>query len=40
MSNDTLVLAQQLIACRSLTPSDSGCQEILINRLEKLGFHI
>ena len=40
MSNDTLALAQQLIACRSLTPSDSGCQEILINRLEKLGFHI
>ena len=40
MSNDTLVLAQTLIACRSLTPSDSGCQEILINRLEKLGFHI
>ena len=40
MSNDTLTLAQTLIACRSLTPSDSGCQEILINRLEKLGFHI
>ena len=40
MSNDTLALAQTLIACRSLTPSDSGCQEILINRLEKLGFHI
>lgn len=40
MSNDTLTLAQTLIACRSLTPSDDGCQEILINRLEKLGFHI
>jgi succinyl-diaminopimelate desuccinylase len=40
MSNDTLDLAQALIACRSLTPSDSGCQEILIDRLEKLGFHI
>ncbi|MEK6686542.1 MAG: succinyl-diaminopimelate desuccinylase [Pseudomonadota bacterium] len=40
MSNDTLILAQTLIARRSLTPDDAGCQEILINRLEKLGFHI
>lgn len=40
MSNDTLMLAQTLIARRSLTPADDGCQEILIERLEKLGFHI
>ncbi len=40
MPQDTLDLAQTLIACRSLTPADSGCQEILINRLEKLGFRI
>ncbi|MEO6825159.1 MAG: succinyl-diaminopimelate desuccinylase [Nitrosospira sp.] len=40
MNNDTLALAQSLIACRSLTPFDSGCQEILINRLEKIGFNI
>ncbi len=40
MSDDTLALAQQLISLRSLTPSDSGCQEILISHLEKLGFHI
>lgn len=40
MSNDTLALAQTLIARRSLTPADDGCQEILIERLEKLGFHI
>ena len=40
MSNDTLTLAQTLIARRSLTPDDAGCQEILIERLEKLGFHI
>ncbi len=40
MQNDTLVLAQALIACRSLTPFDEGCQEILINRLEKIGFNI
>ena len=40
MSNDTVSLAQALIARRSLTPNDQGCQEILIDRLEKLGFHI
>lgn len=40
MSNDTLTLAQQLIARPSLTPDDSGCQAILIERLQKLGFHI
>jgi len=39
MQNDTLALAQTLIACRSLTPFDEGCQEILINRLEKIGFN-
>ncbi len=36
----TLELAKQLIARRSLTPDDAGCQEILIERLEKLGFKI
>jgi len=36
----TLELAKALIARRSLTPDDAGCQEILIERLEKLGFHI
>ena len=40
MAQNTLDLAQTLIACRSLTPADSGCQEILINRLEKLGFRV
>jgi len=40
MSNDTLALAQTLIACRSPTPDDGGCQEILIGRLQKLGFQI
>ena len=36
----TLELARALIARRSLTPDDAGCQEILIERLEKLGFKI
>ncbi len=40
MHKDTLFLTQKLISCRSLTPTDSGCQEILIDRLEKLGFDI
>ncbi|MBA4142998.1 MAG: succinyl-diaminopimelate desuccinylase [Nitrosospira sp.] len=40
MQNDTLTLAQALIACCSLTPFDNGCQEILINRLERIGFKI
>ena len=40
MHNETLALAQALIACRSLTPFDNGCQEILISRLEKIGFSI
>jgi succinyl-diaminopimelate desuccinylase len=34
----TLELARALIARRSLTPDDAGCQEILIERLEKVGF--
>ena len=40
MPNDTLTLAQTLIAHASLTPLDKGCQEILIARLKVLGFHI
>lgn len=40
MPNDTLELAQTLIARRSFTPADDGCQQILIDHLEKLGFHI
>lgn len=31
-------LAEELIRCRSLTPSDEGCQEILSRRLEAIGF--
>ena len=35
----TLALAEQLIACRSITPEDAGCQQIVANRLEAVGFH-
>ena len=38
--NATLDLTQALISCRSLTPDDAGCQELIIKRLEPLGFHI
>lgn len=40
MTDSTLELAQALIGCRSITPEDAGCQEIMIARLKKLGFHI
>ncbi|SNR97959.1 succinyldiaminopimelate desuccinylase [Methylobacillus rhizosphaerae] len=36
----TLELAKDLIARRSVTPDDQGCQELLISRLEPLGFKI
>lgn len=34
----TLELAQQLIACRSVTPDDGGCQPLIAARLVPLGF--
>jgi succinyl-diaminopimelate desuccinylase len=36
--NRTLHLAEQLISRPSLTPDDQGCQQILAQRLEPLGF--
>jgi succinyl-diaminopimelate desuccinylase len=36
----TLDLARALIACRSVTPTDGGCQDLLIARLERLGFTV
>lgn len=33
-----LYLTERLIACRSVTPDDAGCQAILRERLEPLGF--
>ncbi len=35
----TLALAQALIACRSLTPDDAGCQQLISERLQAIGFH-
>jgi len=38
IDNETLELARQLIACRSVTPEDAGCLDILEKRLAPLGF--
>jgi len=40
MSAPVITLAKQLIARESVTPDDAGCQQILIDRLRKLGFSI
>ena len=40
MPSDTLALAQELIRRHSLTPDDAGCQDLMIERLEKIGFKI
>lgn len=37
MSN-TLRLTEQLIACRSVTPEDGGCQRLIGDRLAAIGF--
>jgi succinyl-diaminopimelate desuccinylase len=34
----TLRLAEQLIACESVTPHDAGCMDIIAARLQPLGF--
>ena len=36
----TLALAMDLVARPSITPDDAGCQELIIQRLEPLGFTI
>lgn len=38
--SSTLSLAQDLISRQSNTPDDAGCQEVMIARLEPLGFKI
>ncbi|MBA3492892.1 MAG: M20/M25/M40 family metallo-hydrolase, partial [Gammaproteobacteria bacterium] len=36
----TVKLAMDLIARRSITPEDGGCQRFIAERLARLGFHI
>ncbi|TCK05721.1 succinyl-diaminopimelate desuccinylase [Marinobacterium mangrovicola] len=40
LRSETLELTCDLISRPSVTPEDAGCQELLIGRLEKLGFKI
>ena len=37
-SHETLALAEALIACRSVTPADGGCQALIGRRLAAAGF--
>ena len=38
--SDTQLLARELISRRSFTPDDAGCQDIIIDRLQSVGFDI
>jgi len=38
LKNETLELAKALIARRSITPADEGCQQLIVDRLVPLGF--
>ncbi|WP_163372532.1 succinyl-diaminopimelate desuccinylase [Endozoicomonas acroporae] len=40
MTSKTLQLAMDLISRASVTPEDAGCQELMISRLEPLGFKV
>ncbi|MEY3724572.1 MAG: hypothetical protein RLZZ365_507 [Pseudomonadota bacterium] len=35
-----LALTKELIACRSVTPADGGCQELIAKRLAAIGFQV
>jgi succinyl-diaminopimelate desuccinylase len=38
LKNETLELAKALIARKSITPADEGCQKMIVDRLVPLGF--
>jgi succinyl-diaminopimelate desuccinylase len=38
VSGETLALARALIARKSVTPDDAGCQQLIVDRLVPLGF--
>jgi len=40
MIDPTLELAKQLIQRPSITPDDQGCQDLMISRLEAIGFQV
>jgi succinyl-diaminopimelate desuccinylase len=39
MQNNVITLACELIARESVTPNDAGCQQLMIDRLQKIGFN-
>jgi succinyl-diaminopimelate desuccinylase len=39
-ASPTLALAHALIRCRSITPDDAGCQQILAQCLQAIGFEV
>jgi succinyl-diaminopimelate desuccinylase len=40
MRLDVLTLTQALVACPSITPKDAGCQDIIAEILESVGFEV
>ena len=38
--SETIELAKALISRASVTPEDKGCQSMMIERLEKIGFTV
>lgn len=40
LTSPTVKLALQLIARQSITPDDAGCQDLIAERLERVGFKI
>ncbi len=40
MDSPTLALTKQLIAKQSVTPMDEGCQVLMIEHLQKIGFEV
>jgi succinyl-diaminopimelate desuccinylase len=40
LQHETLLLAEQLIARRSVTPEDAGCQQLIGERLAACGFEL
>ena len=38
--SDTLRLTEELIARASVSPTDGGCQDLMIERLEAMSFHV
>ncbi len=38
--SDTLELVKDLVSRQSVTPEDAGCQQVMISRLESIGFNV